>query len=58
MYKNKYVSADSDVKKINFDLRNKVSKRISINDSDVHLDYRRTAVGQEAVSVSGAMLWN
>ena len=24
----------------------------------VHIDYRRTAVGQKAVSVSGAKLWN
>ena len=30
MYKNLYVSADSNVKKINFDLRNKVSQRITI----------------------------
>ena len=58
MYKNLYVSADSDVKKINFDLRNKVSQRITRNGSDVHIDYRRTAVGQKAVSVSGAKLWN
>ena len=28
------------------------------NGSDVHIDYRRTAVGQKAVSVSGAKLWN
>ena len=58
MYKNLYVSADSNVKKINFDLRNKVSQRITRNGSDVHIDYRRTAVGQKAVSVSGAKLWN
>ena len=51
MYKNLYVSADSNVKKINFDLRNKVSQRITRNCSDVHIDYRRTAVGQKAVSV-------
>ena len=63
MYKNLYVSADSNVKKINFDLRNKVSQRIIRNGSDVHIDdvlflffYRRTAVGQKAVSVSGAKL--
>ena len=56
MYKNLYVSADSIVKKINFDLRNKVSQRITRNGSDVHIDYRRTAVGQKAVSVSGAKL--
>ena len=36
MYKNLYVSADSNVKNINFDLRNKVSQRITRNDSDVH----------------------
>ena len=56
MYKNLYVSADSNVKKINFDLRNKVSQRITRNGSDVHIDYRRTAVRQKAVSVSGAKL--
>ena len=58
MYKNLYVSADSNVKKINFDLRHKVSQRIPRNGSDVRIDYRRTAVGQKAVSVSGAKLWN
>ena len=58
MYKNMYVSADSNVKKINFDLRNKVLRRITRNGSDVHIDYRRTAVGQKAVSVSLAKLWN
>ena len=58
MYKNMYASADSNVKKINFVLRNKVSQRITRNGSDVHIDYRRTAVGQKAVSVSGAKLWN
>ena len=56
--KNLYVSADSNVKKINFDLRNKVSQRITRNGSDVQRDYRRTAVGQKAVSVTGAKLWN
>ena len=54
MYKNLYVSADSNLKKINFFLRNKVSQRITRNGSDVRIDYRRTAVGQKAVSVSGA----
>ena len=58
MYKNLYVSADSNVKKINFDLRNKVSQRITKNSSDVHIDYRRTTAGQTAVSVSRAKLWN
>ena len=58
MYKNLYVSADSNEKKINFDLRNKVSQRITRNGCDVHIDYRRTTVGQKAVSVSGAKLWN
>ena len=58
MFKNLYVSADSNVKKINFDLRNKVSQRTTRNGSDVHIDYRKTAVGQKAVSVSGAKLWN
>ena len=46
MYKNLYVSADSNVKRIHFDLRNKVSQRITRNGFDVHIDYRRTAVGQ------------
>ena len=58
MYKNLYVSADSNLKKINFDLRNKVSQRITRNGSDVHIDYRRTAVGQKVDSVSGAKRWN
>ena len=35
MYKNLYVSADSNVKKIIFDLRNKVSQRITRNGSDI-----------------------
>ena len=55
MYKNLYVSADSNVKKINFDFRNKVSQTITRNGSDVHIDYRRTAVGQKAVSVLGVI---
>ena len=58
MYKNLYASADSNAKKIKFDLRNKVSQRITRNGSDVHIDYRRIAVGQKAISVSGAKLWN
>ena len=55
MYKNLYISADSSVK-INFDLRNKLSE--TRNGSDVHVDFRRTALGQKVVSVSGAKLWN
>ena len=51
MYKNLYVSEDSNVKKINFDLRNKVSQRITRNGSDIHIDYRRTTVGQKDVSM-------
>ena len=58
MYKNQYVSVDSNVKNSNFDLQNKVSQRITRNGSDVHIDYWRTAVGQKAVSVPGAKLWN
>ena len=58
IYKNLYVSADSNGKKINIDLRNKVSQRITRNGSDVHIDYRRTAAGQKNVSVSGAKLFN
>ena len=58
MYKKPYVSAESNVKKTNFGLRNKVSQRITRNGSDVHIDYRITAVGQKAVSVSCAKLWN
>ena len=56
--KKSYVSAGSYVKKINFDLRNKVSQRITRNGSDVHIDYRRIALSQKAISVSGAKLWN
>ena len=51
MYKNLYVSADSNVKKINCDLRNKVSQRITRNGSDVHIGYRRTAVGKGCLSI-------
>ena len=58
MYKNLHTSADSNVNMINFDLRNKVSQRITRNGSEVHIDYRRTALGQKAVSASGAKLWN
>ena len=54
MYKNLYISADSN----NFDHRNKVSQIITRNDSDVHIDYRRTALEQKAVSVSDAKVWN
>ena len=38
IYENVYVSADSNMKKINFDLRNKVSQRITRNGSDEHID--------------------
>ena len=58
MYENLYGSEDSNVKRINFDLRNKVSQRITRNGSDLRIDYRRTAIGQKAISVSGAKLWN
>ena len=58
MYQNFHVLADSNVKKNNFDVRNTVSQRITRNGSDLHIDYRRTAIGQTAVSVSGPMLWN
>ena len=58
IYKILYVSADSNVKKINFGLRNMVSQRITRNFSDVHIVYRRTTVGQKAASVSCAKLWN
>ena len=51
MYKNIYVSAQSNEKKINFDLRNKVSQRITRNGSDIQIDYQRKSVGQKAVSV-------
>ena len=56
MFKNLDVTADSNVKKINFDFRNKVSQRIAINGSDVHIDFRRTALGQKTVSVLGEKL--
>ena len=60
IYKNLYASADSNVKKINFDFWNKVSQRITRNCSDVHIDYQRRAVGQKAISVlgTGTKLWN
>ena len=38
MYKNLYALADSNVKKINFVLRNKVSQRMTRNGSNVHID--------------------
>ena len=56
MYKNLYASADFNVKKINFDLRNKVSQRMTRNGSDLHINYRRTDIGQKTVSVSVAKL--
>ena len=58
MYKNLQVASDSNVRKINFDLRSKVSHRINTNGSDVHIYFRRTALEQKAVSVSGSKLWN
>ena len=58
MYKNLCFSRFKCEKRINFDLRNKVSQRITRNGSDVHIDYRRTAVGEKSVSVSGAKLRN
>ena len=41
MYKNLYVSAYSNVKKINFDLRNMVTQRITRNGCDVHIEERQ-----------------
>ena len=38
IYKNLHASADSNMKKINFDLWNKVSQRINRNGSDVYID--------------------
>ena len=58
MYKNIHGSAYSNVNKINFVLRNKVSQRITRNYSDLHIDYLRPSIGQKAVSVLGAKLWN
>ena len=58
MYKNLHGSTDSNVKIINIGLHNMVSQKITRNCSDLHLDYRRTSIGQEADSVSGAKLWN
>ena len=58
MCKNLYVSAYSNVKKINLEIQNKVSQRITRNGSDVRIDYRGTAVRQKALSVSGEKLWN
>ena len=50
MYNNLYVAADSNVK-INFDLRN--NSENNLKRLDVHIDFRRTAMGQKAVPVSG-----
>ena len=58
MYKNFHTLADSNMKKNSFDLRNTVSQRITRNGSDLYIGYRRTAIGQKAVLVSGAKLWN
>ena len=62
IYKNQYVSTDSNVKKINFYLRNKVSQRISRNGSAGCTTYRLIIEQQlwdkETVSVSGSKLWN
>ena len=56
VYKNLHVAADSNLKKINFNLRNKVSQRIIMNGSDVyildvHMDYRRTTLGLKAAGL-------
>ena len=53
LYKNLYAFSRFNVKKINFDLRNKVLQWMSRNGSDVHIHYRKTAVGQKTVSVYG-----
>ena len=42
MYKNLYVSADSNVKMIDLDLRNRVLQKVTRNGTDVYIDYRRT----------------
>ena len=57
MYKNHHVSADSNVKTNLLCPRNKVSQRTTRNGSDLHIDNWRTAIWQNAVSVSGAKLW-
>ena len=55
MYKNLNVSTDSNVKKINFDLRNKVSQRITRNGSDDRLSKNSSgtknclSIGRKAV---------
>ena len=51
-----HVAGNSNVKKIKFDLRSKVSQRITRNGSDVHIDDRRTALGQNAVLETDAKL--
>ena len=51
MYKNLYVSADSNVKKINFDLRNKVSQRITRNGSDVHIESKNSSGTKSCLSI-------
>ena len=57
MYKNLYVSADSNVKKINFDLRKKVSQRITRNGSSYRLS-KNSSGTKSCLSISGAKLWN
>ena len=58
MYKNLYASADSNMKRMNFDLWNKVSQRITRNGSNVHIDYRRRTVHgtKRRLSISVAKL--
>ena len=46
------------LKNINLGLCDKESQRITKNSFDLHIVYRRTAIGQQDVSVSGAKLWN
>ena len=57
MYKKSPCISRFKCEKDNFDLRNKVTQRITRNSSDLHVDYRITAIGEKAVSVSGANLW-
>ena len=58
IYKNLHGSEDFNLKKINFDRRDKLSLRITRNGSELHTCYRRIAIGRKAVSVSEAKLWN
>ena len=57
MYKIIHGSADSNAKKINFDLLNKVSQRITKNCFDLNIDYQQEDK-KVSQSHAGAKPWN